>query len=140
MHDPTVQPVLCLQEWRSVPGCEGLYEVSSLGRVKSLPRTTTKGGILKPRIDRRGYQWVGLSKDGLVRGFSVHELVALAFLGPRPAWATDVRHLDGDPSNNRASNLAYGNHSQNMIDMTRHGRNRGWATKGKAKPKPLQRG
>lgn len=84
MHDATVQPALRSHEWRPVPGYEGLYQVSSLGKVKSLPRTTTKGGILKPRTDKRGYQWVGLSKDGLVRNFSIHELVALAFFGPRP--------------------------------------------------------
>lgn len=132
---PTLWPQ---EEWRAVPGYEGLYQVSSLGRVESLPRKTTKGGIRKLRTDKRGYQWVALSKDGIVRSFTVHELVALAFFGPRPAWATDIRHLDGNPSNNRASNLIYGDHSQNATDMTRHGRNQGWATKGKGKPKPIK--
>lgn len=51
---------------------------------------------------------------------TVHSLVAAAFLGPRPA-GEDVRHLDGDPENNRASNLAYGTRTQNMADAREHG-------------------
>jgi hypothetical protein len=52
----------------------------------------------------------------------VHRLVAAAFHGPQPFAGAEVRHLDGDPRNNRASNLAWGSKAENMLDMIRHGR------------------
>ena len=127
------------EEWRAVPGYEGLYQVSSWGRVLSLPRKSTQGGIRKLQTNSKGYQYVALCKDGVVRTHSVHELVAAAFYGPRPAWAEVIRHLDDDPSHNHADNLTYGTFSENMFDRGRHGHNQGRATKGKGKPKRPRR-
>ena len=99
MLNATVQPQLWPEEeWRPVPGYEGLYQISSWGRVWSVPRKgiggqNIRGKMLKPSVEPFGYQRVVLYKNGKQRGFRVHELVASAFLGPRPAGARLIRHL-----------------------------------------------
>ena len=108
------------ETWISVPDYEGLYEVSSTGLVQSIARATTRGGPMKFIGDGRGYQFVSLTRAGKQRRYSVHGLVAAAFIGPRPEGLV-VRHLDGDPGNNWAYNLAYGTQAENMQDMLRHG-------------------
>lgn len=111
-----------LEAWRPVPGYEGLYEVSSRGRVKSLPRNTTRGGIMKLQHgNAQGYHSVGLYKCDVRTVHYVHYLVLLAFVGPRPD-GLEVRHLDGDDLNNVLANLAYGTSGENKADMLRHGR------------------
>lgn len=94
------------------------YEVSDRGRVRSLARHP--GRVLAAGPDGGGYPHVQLHRDGTSRTLRVHVLVAAAFHGPRPE-GLEVRHLDGDPTNNRPENLAYGTHSENMQDRTRHG-------------------
>ena len=104
------------EEWRPVVGYEGLYEVSSLGQVRSVDRIVTrsdgrqcrwKGRTLRVNDTAHGGFAVSLCcANGRQKTVKVHTLVAAAFLGPRPKKA-DVRHLDGNPSNNQASNLAY---------------------------------
>ena len=119
-----------MEEWRPVSGYEGLYEVSSLGRVRSLPRVweqvskhgtlhkhTSSGRTLKPGLTRQGYPSVVLGRR---RTRLVHRLVAEAFLGPCPA-GKEVRHLDGTRTNNTISNLAYGTRSENIADAKLHG-------------------
>jgi hypothetical protein len=108
------------EEWRPIPGYERLYRVSSLGRVESTPRPRTRGGLLRQKIGKRGYPAVSLCKDGHQTTHEVHRLVALAFLGPRKE-GHEVRHLDGNPLNCRAVNLAYGTRSENAQDKRRHG-------------------
>lgn len=113
------------EEWRDVPGHEGLYRVSSHVRVWSVPRKgvrgqNIRGRMLKQSTEPFGYQKVVLSKDGIQRSFRVHELVAAAFLPPRPAGATLIRHLDGDPGNSVPSNLAYGDWTENGADAQAH--------------------
>jgi hypothetical protein len=121
------------EEWRPVPEYEGTYEVSSLGRVRSLPRVTEHsvgykhpypGKIFRPSSTPDGYQRVSLSKNGRARGFTVHMLVALAFLGPRPPkHHTD--HINRKRDDNRAVNLRYLHRSANLaqgdIRGTRNG-------------------
>lgn len=93
------------ETWRPVLGYEGLYCVSSIGRVKSLPRLGTKGGILKPAL-YTGYCNVFLSKDGKVKGYGIHVLVAAAFIGPCPD-GMEVNHKDFVTTNNWYGNLEY---------------------------------
>jgi hypothetical protein len=108
------------EEWRPVAGYEDLYEVSSLGRVRSLPReihwqtrwgdTATRPAPAKIRKlskDADGYPQVSLCKDGKKIHTKVHKLVAAAFLGERPEWATQINHIDKCRSNNCASNLEW---------------------------------
>lgn len=136
MEDVTPAPVWRghgeLEEWRPVPGWEGLYEVSGIGGVRSVDRTIHykdgrrrfyPGAPLKGGTHKFGYPMVNLSRNKEVKGFAVHQLVALAFIGPCPE-GQEVRHLDDDPTNNSFLNLAYGTHAENMADMMRHGRSR----------------
>ena len=119
------------EEWRPVPGWEGLYEISDHGRVRSLERTVvSKRGarrtfpsvIRKRQIDSRGRELVGLSRDGRQISLALPALVALAFLGPRPE-GKQVAHGDGNPLNNHISNLRYATPSENAHDMRLHGTN-----------------
>ncbi len=105
---------LTSEQWRWVPGYEGLYEVSDQGRVYS----HHSKHILKPARER--YLYVNLVKDRRNKRFTVHKLVMLAFVGPRPE-GLQVRHLDGKSYNCIRSNLAYGTVSENNYDRVRHG-------------------
>lgn len=104
------------EEWRDVLGYKGLYQVSNLGRVKSLERFDSLGRcwpvkLLTP-FSERGYLFVGLHKDGKRRKRPVHALVAAAFIGPRPRGYT-VNHKNGDKQDNRPRNLEYLTNSDN---------------------------
>ena len=121
--------------WRDIPGYEGSYQVSSLGRVRSLPRmvpvlNSTSGEVAYARpcpgmilrqavCDRAGHVSVHLGK--YTRGIPVHQLVMLAFHGAPPP-GMEAMHLNGNPRDNRPENLRYGTHSENMIDMYRIGK------------------
>jgi hypothetical protein len=117
------------EDWRPVPGFEGLYEISASGDVRTIARILRRRNgrkytvaplLRKPVPNRYGYLGVRLSKDGATFPKEIHALVALAFLGPRPAGA-DIRHLDGNKVNNSASNLKYGTRSENILDAVAHG-------------------
>jgi hypothetical protein len=116
------------EEWRAVPGHEG-YEVSNLGRVRSYrAHGGNRGGrqVKTPRIKttRRhntGYSSVVLQAElGRSQAYSVHVLVAAAFLGPRPE-GYQVAHFDGDKMNARLDNLRYATPVENAQDKHRHG-------------------
>lgn len=107
------------EEWRPVAGFEGKYEVSSLGRVRSLFRDPPLV-LAQTRHARWGHHRVGLHRAGKQVTINVHRLVARAFIG-EPTGPL-VRHIDGDPSNNTPSNLAYGTSTDNNRDTVRHGR------------------
>lgn len=112
------------EEWRPVVGYEGLYEVSNLGQVRGVPRQGSNGAVLRGRRIRPwGYLVVNLSRECRPKASRVHRLVLEAF--DRPAREGEVaRHLNGDGSNNRLENLAWGSVSDNVQDMIRHGRHR----------------
>ena len=107
------------EEWRDIPGEPG-YQVSSNGRVKSCRRTivrkngrkqTIRERILKPSPDEWGYAMVGVNR----KTYKIHRLVSLSFM-PQKKAGQEIRHLDGDPANNNLINLAYGSHSENVLD------------------------
>lgn len=94
--------------WKTVKGFEGFYEVSSLGRVKSLGNgnsNNSKERILKP-VKCNGYLRVPLWKDGKPKNFSVHRLVANAFI-PNPLNLPQVNHKDENKENNCVDNLEW---------------------------------
>lgn len=103
--------------WKPIPEFKGSHEASSLGRIRN-PRT---GRILSQSVQAdSGRLQVGIWREGRSRPCRVHTLVALAFHGPRPD-GMEIRHLNGDQTDNRASNLRYGTHAENEQDKLKHG-------------------
>lgn len=101
--------------WKDVVGYEGIYQVSNLGRVKSLPRNGTikQERILKPhRV--QGYLLAELFNRGAHKGKRIHRLVAEAFI-PNPDNKREVNHIDGDKHNNRVENLEWVTSSENQL-------------------------
>ena len=115
--------------WKPIKGYEGLYEVSNLGRIKSLKRLVKKWDgyrivpekILTPRANNRGYLRITLCKDGITKTFSPHRLVAEAFLD-NPDNLPCVNHKDENPLNNVASNLEWCTYSYNNSYGNRNNR------------------
>lgn len=117
--------LVCAEEWRAVPDWEGLYEVSNLGRVRSIDRVNhrgarMKGKVLKHATKTGGHRYVRLTRNATMHSYFVHRLVLSAFSGPRPPGLCAC-HNDGDPTNNRAENLRWDTHKGNMADRTKHG-------------------
>jgi hypothetical protein len=110
--------------WAPVPGYEGLYDVSSYGRVRrsSKSRMAPAGHVLKPHVTRDGYLRYGLCKRRRYWHVKAHRLVALAFLGPPPFPGAHVAHFDGNKRNNHVSNLRWATPKENEADKRRHGR------------------
>lgn len=113
--------------WKPVPGYEGFYEVSSLGRIRGVDRVimrkdgkkyTVKGAILSP--SKRGYDGyldISLRREGRQKTHKIHRLVMLTFVGEPPEGKYEVDHKDGDPENNRLSNLEYVSKKENYMRM-----------------------
>ncbi len=118
------------ERWLPVVGYEGFYEVSDLGRVRSLDRTVPHklygskrimGRMLALRRTRK-YPSITMNKLGSQKNTKVHTLVLSAFVEPRPK-GKECRHLDGDPTNNHLTNLVWGTRSENMKDRNTHAPN-----------------
>lgn len=127
------------EQWKPIVGWEGLYEVSDLGRVRSLDRVWVqpaprsgapheyryRGRVLTGGRDAYGYVVVHLRRPPqTARSWchKVHQLVLAAFVGPRPADRPQTRHLNGNQIDNRLTNLQYGTALENAADRVRHGR------------------
>lgn len=105
-----------MEEWKDIEGYEGLYKISSRGRVLSYPR---KGSYHEPRcltikLDTHGYQIVDLYKNGKGKRKKVHRLVAQAFI-PNPQKKKTVNHKDGNPKNNCVDNLEWATQKENNL-------------------------
>lgn len=117
--------------WKDIPGYDGLYQVSTLGRVRSVSHETywidknghkrayiKKGRMLKINVDNRGkgYQRVRLHQTKIDVNCSpcVHRLVAITFI-PNPEKKPQVNHIDGDTRNNNVNNLEWATSSENNL-------------------------
>lgn len=117
------------EEWRPVPGYEGFYEVSSIGRVRSLARMIlTSTGRRFPVMERLlstfpngGYPTVRIYKHNRCKTIQVHRLVALTFLGEPPDPSMEVCHQNGVRSDPSLPNLRWDTHTENVRDTVRHG-------------------
>lgn len=128
-----------MEIWRDIPGFESLYQASNFGRIRSLDRVRSvapsrkapngftvniKGAIHRGRHVKRNGKvvriLVGLRRDGRYFYRGIHELVLLAFIGPRPDGAYGC-HKDDAPTNNRLTNLYWGTPTQNCADKIRNG-------------------
>jgi len=128
---PSIAGIVGGEVWRPIAGFEGAYEVSSLGRIKSLARTVTTSGkvrrrwIVPERIlslgkTRKGYLSINLNKNGRAYPREVHRLVCEAFHGQCPD-GMEAAHEDGNPANAAASNLAWKTRKANHADKLVHG-------------------
>lgn len=119
------------ETWKPVVGYEGYYEVSDLGRVRSLDRTIYyrdgrvqrhKGKLLKGSMNNlpQRHLSVNLTRRARQTTKYVHSLVMEAFIGPRPE-GMEVCHNNGVAEDNRLKNLRYGTKSENAYDKVRHG-------------------
>ena len=117
--------------WATVPGYNDAYEINNQGVVRSIARivpygkngsATYKERILKQTKIKKGYLTVKLAYKGETKTEYVHVLMLLAFIGPRPITKArgEIRHLDGDKTNNRLDNLVYGTVRENAEDRVRH--------------------
>lgn len=108
-----------MEQWRDVPGYENYYQVSDLGRVRSLDRREKvgkstrlrRGRVITPVMDRLGYLTLGLWANSDRERWTVHRLVMLAFVGPSDL---QVNHKNGNKTDNRLENLEYVTCQENM--------------------------
>ena len=110
-----------VEEWKDIIDFKGIYQVSNLGRVKSLPRNTknqyaNQERILKVSIDKDGYEVVGLNK----KMYKVHRLVASAFI-PKIEEKNIINHKDGNKRNNNVNNLEWCTTQENIIHAYKTG-------------------
>ena len=110
------------EQWRDVPGYEGLYAVSDYGRVRSVRR------VLHPTPDasRGGRRSVMLTRDGRRKRHNVASMVLTVFVGPRPE-KLQACHNNGDPTDDRATNLRWDTPSANALDAVNQNTN--WQTR-----------
>lgn len=111
-----------VEVWKDVVGYEGKYQVSNMGRVKSLNyRHTGKEEILKNTVNIYGYRCVNLYKYGKRKTYQVHRLVAMAFVDGYEEGLV-VNHIDEDKTNNCAWNLEWCTYEYNNSYGTRNER------------------
>lgn len=108
--------------WKDIPNYERLYQVSNLGRIKSLYYSKEK--ILTPKIDKDGYLLINLYKNHKSRTFKIHRIVAQVFLS-NPNNYTEVNHKDENKKNNKVDNLEFCTHIYNQ----NYGSKNDWCSK-----------
>jgi len=133
------------ETWRPIDGCDGWYEVSSAGRVRSFAPSRGQVDLrsspcLMGQHEKKGYLTVILKRDGKSWYPTVHSLVLTAFHGPRQEGLCGC-HADGDRKNNNVSNLRWDTYVANAADKEAHGRTARGVTSGAVtKPHRIRRG
>jgi hypothetical protein len=136
-----------IEEWKDIVKYEGHYQVSNLGRVKSIQRfrmgnsgspTLVRERILKPKTDRYGYLVCGLSKEGILIHMTVHRLVAFAFVtNSDPIRNLQINHIDGNKQNNIYENLEWCDAKHNQNEALRLGLRGGKAYRPRIDSRPI---
>ncbi len=127
--------------WKDIESYEGLYQISSLGRIKSMPRTfkhtrqkritIREGHILLPKLTKYGYHRVELSNKSIRKIYHVHRVVGKAFID-NPENKPFINHIDCNPLNNNFSNLEWCTQKENIAYAWKLGRAK--ARKGSKNP------
>jgi hypothetical protein len=132
------------EHWKDIPGFEGRYQVSDLGRVKSLAREIVRvrygapytvrwpEKIIAAKVNEAGYLGLTLHRKGVRSTMLVHRLVALAFI-PNPLGLPEVDHEDCNPANPRVGNLTWVTSLKNKQLMVERGRSSKGVKNGRAK-------
>ena len=111
-----------MEEWKDIKGYEGIYQISNKGRVKTLGNNKTKKEKIRDgKIDNRGYKRISLCKNGKDKKYSIHRLVAEAFL-PNPDNLPVVNHKDENKLNNNVENLEWCTQEYNVNYSSSNGR------------------
>ena len=121
----------CSEEiWNDINGYEGLYQVSSLGTIKSLARFTPnqwsetsrfiEEKTLSYQLTKDGYPTIKLSKNGNAIRYRIHRLVALCFL-ENPFGKEQVNHINGIKTDNRVENLEWATQNENQLHACKNG-------------------
>jgi len=111
-----------MEEWKDISGFEGFYQVSNLGRIKSLDRHVSDkkgdyfilGKILNPPILKNGYILFTLCKNGIRKQLTGHRIVANAFL-EKEKGRSIVNHKNGIKHDNRTENLEWTSNRENQV-------------------------
>ena len=112
-----------METWKTIKGFEGQYEISNIGNLRSVDRLVDhykggkrlcKGSNKNIRLNDKGYYRCNLKKDGKRYDFTVHRLVAIAFL-EKPFDKDIINHINGIKTDNRVENLEWCNSSENTI-------------------------
>lgn len=104
------------EKWKDIPGYEGLYKISTHGRVSGINGKHSFGWNVND-----GYRKVRLYKNGLRKDFYVHRLVALSFVKMKNGFSV-INHKDSNPSNNHYKNLEWCTQTMNMKHAAEKGR------------------
>lgn len=123
-----------VEEYKNIPGYEGIYQISNYGNVKSLGNNKSrKEKLLKLQSKTNGYLFVTLYKNGKHNSYLVHRLVAQVFI-PNPGNKPQVNHINGIKTDNNVKNLEWNTNTENV----QHSHNTGLCENGiKAKSKPV---
>lgn len=102
-----------MEEWKDIEGYNGVYQVSSLGNVRTFSRWPGKGRLLKPQTTKKGYRSVRLYCGASFKFITIHRLVAKAFI-INTELKPQVNHINGNRADNRVENLEWVTGSENV--------------------------
>jgi len=114
-----------IEDWKDIPGYEGLYKVSNMGRVKSLRLHVNNrlSEYISVTIGKNGYQRVHLYKNGKQHTVEIHRLVANSFVSKIDESQDEVNHVDFNKHNNFCDNLIWCRHLDNVRHTQKYSRN-----------------